>query len=162
MIRFDSRGLVSHELPAPAGLIRADRIFDVGAGLRPMNWYRPAQHICIEPHRPYAERLEAAGFEVRHGEAAQILGSETADAVYMLDVIEHMTREDGLSCLEAAKRYARQIVVFTPNGFLEQHGDAWGMGGEHWQEHRSGWVPSDFPGWSVTMRGKGFYAVWTR
>jgi len=162
VIHFDSRGLVEHELPAPDDLLHVDLVFDVGAGLRPMNWYRPAHHICIEPHKPYADRLKAAGFEVRNAEALDVLSSDTAEAVYMLDVIEHMTRETGIACIEAASRYARQIVVFTPAGFLEQHGDAWGMGGEVWQEHRSGWLPDDFPGWAIRSYGKGFMATWTR
>lgn len=159
-MRFD--GLEKHSLPRPDDLIECATIFDVGAGIRPMNWYRPAHHICIEPHKPYADRLTAAGFEVRNARALDVLGSETAGAVYMLDVIEHMTRETGLACIEAAMRYALQIVVFTPIGFLEQHGDAWGMGGEYWQEHRSGWLPDDFPGWAISGYDKGFLATWTR
>jgi hypothetical protein len=161
-IAFNALGLVDHELNAPVGLLRCAKIFDVGAGLRPVNWYKPAQHICIEPHKPYADRLKAAGYEVRNMEALDALANDRADAVYMLDVIEHMPREIGQQCIDVALSYADQVIIFTPNGFLPQHGDAWGLGGEYWQEHRSGWTPEDFPGWNITHRGKCFMAVWSR
>ena len=46
--------------------------------------------------------------------------------------------------------------MFTPWGFFPQsYGpdedvDRWGMGGTHWQTHRSGWLPEDFgDGWLI-------------
>lgn len=143
--------------PRPEGLIEVGTVLDIGAGLRPMGWYKPKRHICIEPHRPYAERLKAAGYEVWNETAAAALECvltwprQSIGAVYMLDVIEHMTRAEGerilrlLSWLEA-----KQIIVFTPKGFMEQSHDAWNLGGEHWQTHRSGWLPADFPGWAIS------------
>jgi hypothetical protein len=160
-------GLVASGLPAPAGLIHGESVLDLGAGLRPMPWYKPKDHVCAEPHGPYADRLQAAGYVVWRRTALEMLALSRPgdfDAIYMIDVIEHMTRPHGESALRMAQALEpKQIVVFTPLGFLPQEGDAWGLGGEEWQKHRSGWSPKDFPGWAIeTYMGMQFFATWTR
>ncbi len=62
------------------------------------------------------------------------------------DVIEHLSREDGLALLRDMERIAsRRIVIFTPNGWLEQdHREEGDL-----QEHLSGWSAQD-------MRDLGF------
>jgi hypothetical protein len=158
--------LQRHDLPRPPGLIECEVVLDVGAGIRPMNWFEPAEHICIEPFAPYAERLEAAGYTVLRATALQAMRAieGRVEAVYLLDVIEHMDKEDGRLVIKLAKAVgARQIVVHTPHGFQPQTGDAWGLGGDFWQEHRSGWTPDDFPGWAIHLHpvDNSFTAVWT-
>lgn len=158
--------LRAHNLPPPDGLIAADFVLDIGAGIRPTPWGNPSWHVCIEPHRPYAEQLRTAGLPVYDMTALRFLRLAPArifDAVYMLDVIEHMTRGEGEEVIERVLELdAKQVVVFTPNGFMPQSHDAWGMGGEHWQTHRSGWLPQDFPGWKIQPYGDAFYAMYTR
>lgn len=156
------------ELPRPDGIIEVDRVLDIGVGLRPMGWYKPKLHVCVEPHGPYADMLTAAGYNVwrldAHAAAARLTPGEF-EAVYMFDVIEHMPRPVGEIVLDLLDRLKlKQIVVATPHGFLKQHGDAWDMGGDYWQEHRSGWWPSDFPGWRISnykngSREGGFVAI---
>lgn len=149
-------GLLRHTLREPPGLRSCETVLDVGAGIRPMQWYRPKRHVCIEPYPPYVERLQAAGFEVLPATAHAALRylwkrSKRFEAVYLLDVIEHMTKADGATVLWLARQVATvQVVIFTPNGFMPQTTDNWGFGGHEWQTHRSGWVASDFAGWSVS------------
>ena len=155
-------GLARHDLPRPDGLIECDVVLDIGPGIRPMQWYKPERHICIEPYGPYAVRLEVARYEVIRKTAIEALQTpREGHAVYMLDVIEHMEKAEGQEVVDLAKRGAKQVVIYTPNGFLKQEGDAWKMGGEHWQKHRSGWVPDDFPGWTIQHHDIGFFAVCT-
>jgi hypothetical protein len=146
------------QLPRPAGLIEVESVLDIGAGLRPMGWYVPERHVCVEPHPPYADVLEAAGYEtwrVNARDGLRLAGVEF-DAIYLLDVIEHMDKEEGELVLRLARnRSPNQIVVATPVGFLAQEGDVWGMGGEYWQKHRSGWVPDEFPGWAISYYDNG-------
>lgn len=157
------RTLEGFVLPRPSELIEGKVLLDVGAGLRPSGWYVPKKHICVEPHGPYAEVLRAHGFETNGKtaiEAMRGMDPGSVDCVHMLDVIEHMHREDGEMALHLALETARQqVVVFTPVGFMQQEHDAWNMGGEHWQKHRSGWDPSDFPGWFISYFGNAFIAV---
>lgn len=162
---------VTHSgLPRPEGIIEAETVLDIGPGIRPMGWYKPKRHICFEPHGPYADALEAAGYEVWRVTALEALkalrrrhGTYHA-AIYMLDVIEHMDRDVGEEVLLMALALSPiQVVVATPVGYLPQEGDAWDMGGDHWQKHRSGWMPADFPGWRIEYydngtRQRGFVA----
>jgi hypothetical protein len=145
-------------LPRPDGLLEVASVLDIGAGLRPMGWYTPKRHVCVEPHQPYADKLRAAGYETWRmlGHHALRLSGDEFEAIYLLDVIEHMSRMDGEICLKLAKkRRPKQIVVATPVGFAPQDKDAWDMGGEFWQTHRSGWLPSDFPGWTISFYPNG-------
>ena len=163
-------GLVPSILPPPRAWVPGQTVLDIGAGLRPMPWNVPERHICAEPHGPYADRLEAAGYEVWRLTAGQALFKASIrlagklDAIYLLDVIEHMNQAEGEIVIEHALALnPRQIVVFTPNGFWPQEGDAWGLGGEEWQRHRSGWTPDDFPGWAIEQWSEQqFFATWTR
>lgn len=155
------RVLRRHTLIRPEGLVECASVLDIGAGIRPFAWYTPGRHVCVEPYHVYADALRRGGYTVWQGTAQEALPRLRADAVLMLDVLEHMERETGARVLDLAKVAARQqIVVYTPNGFLEQEGDAWGLGGAHWQRHRSGWTPSDFPGWRIQHHQQSFFALW--
>ncbi len=133
-------------------------VLDIGCGVAPMNYFRPKLHILVEPWRQYADILSyrSAGDKsviiLRAGalEALAQLADNSVDSVFLLDVIEHLEKEEGVKVLGECERVAReQIVVFTPLGFMAQHvdardGDGWGLDGVTVQEHRSGWVPEDF------------------
>ena len=73
----------------------------------------------------------------------------------MIDVIEHMTKSEGEAVLVECNRVARQqIVLFTPLGYMPQevHAgdlDGWNLSGGDRQEHKSGWLPEDFPDWDI-------------
>ena len=68
------------------------------------------------------------------------------DAVVAVDLLEHLEPAEGEQLLDSLERIARQrVVVFTPNGFVEQ-GD---REGNPFQVHRSGWSP-------VQLRARGY------
>lgn len=166
-IRWLRNGLAAHELPRPQGLVEVDVVLDLGCGIRPIDWYKPRRHVCVDAHKPYVDRVAAVGgYYAVHSDALTALRNlkpGQAEAIYCLDMIEHLTREDGLTLIQLAQMaQPKQIVIFTPNGYHEQNGpDPWGLGGDHWQKHRSGWNPEDFPGWWIEFYGHGFMAVWT-
>jgi hypothetical protein len=150
-------------------------VLDIGAGLRPQSLVNAAEVTCMEPHDEYADALEAAGFRVIRAAAPAALNFSInrVDTVVMLDVIEHMEKADGVEALRRACLIARrQVIVFTPLGFLPQSGgeeaDAWGLQGQQWQRHRSGWTPEDFPDWlhlvdeHFAPAHPAFFAIWTR
>lgn len=146
-------------------LIRADCIADIGPGIRPQPFYKAARHLCIEPHAEYADWLESNGYAVIRETALVALPRlERVGCIFMLDVIEHMEKNEGRAVLELARAKAHQVVVYTPLGFKEQsyqpgEKDAWGLNGSYWQTHRSGWTPGDFDGWRILQDGASFFAV---
>lgn len=136
---------------------------DVGCGIRPQNLVEPDIHIMLEPFDEYVEilRYKYDGNPrciVLQGDFGTLMphfSDKSIDSVFLLDLIEHLEKEDGFRLLAEAERVAkRQVVVFTPLGFMPQHYEAgeldgWGLGGATFQEHRSGWTPEDFDGsWS--------------
>ena len=141
---------------------QVDVVLDVGPGIAPMNYFRPKFHILLEPFDEYVQILTRrfatdGSVFVLSGTAQLLIGSfasNSVDTVFLLDVIEHLPKEDGLNILTHAKRIARkQVIVFTPLGFMPQtvhegEKDGWGLGGASVQEHLSGWFPEDFgDGW---------------
>lgn len=169
-----------HTLPRPKGLIECNAVLDIGAGIRPMQWYTPKwRHICVEPYPPYCDVLRTgSGHEVWCSTAEGVLEGLPPGihgprlygigAIYLLDVLEHMEKAEGRRVIDLACQVAeRQVVVYTPLGFVEQTRDVWELGGEYWQTHRSGWLPEEFPDWTIEYfqppnksKPEGFYALW--
>ena len=160
--------IIKHNLPRPEGLIECASVLDIGAGIRPMNWYTPKEHHCVEPHAPYVKVLMQHGYDVWIFTALDVLSHPEVfetdyEAIYLLDVIEHMEKEEGFEVIAlASDRAKKQVVIYTPTGFMEQTHDEWGLGGEEWQTHKSGWMPEEFAGWDIQFHGKGFFAVLTK
>ena len=143
-------------------VLRTPIVLDIGCGIRPQSLFKPAVHICCEPHAEYLEALKdyfkganAVLIPTSAQDAVKWMPDKSVDSVFMIDFIEHIEKSEGEAILKECERIARQeIVVFTPLGFMPQHYegnelDAWGLHGTRWQTHRSGWVPEDFPSWHV-------------
>jgi hypothetical protein len=63
------------------------------------------------------------------------------EGVVALDLIEHLSRSEGVKLLDALETIAsKRVVVFTPNGFLAQPPAP----DNPYQEHVSGWTVDDF------------------
>lgn len=146
----------------PAGIAQiqpTDVLVDIGCGIMPQRFVTPVVHVCVEPFQQYVEKLQekVAGETDRSyvilnatwEEALKVLPPRSVDTVVMIDVIEHIEKAEAKKLLKATEKIARrQIVIFTPLGFLPQSHpdgkDAWGLDGGKWQEHKSGWEPGDF------------------
>ena len=144
-----------------------DVLLDVGCGIRPQPYVLPKVHICCEPFGQYLQRLQhtLAGprdrqyvlLQASWEQAVEQFPARSVDSVFLLDIVEHLQKERSLELLLRTEKLARrQVVVFTTLGFVAQHHpdgkDAWGLDGATWQEHRSGWSPSDFgEGWQVLI-----------
>jgi len=66
---------------------------------------------------------------------------QVVDAVTMLQVVEHLTKEAAGRLIERAEEIAkRKVIITTPNGFVTQDGH----GGNSFQTHLSGWTVEEF------------------
>lgn len=61
------------------------------------------------------------------------------DLVLLIDVIEHMSKEDGHALLRAMLRAGASVLVSTPKLFVEQHDD-----GNPYEEHICLWTWDEF------------------
>jgi len=165
----------------------AASVMDIGCGVRPQTIVNdPAVLVCVEAHAEYVAELRRrfAGtttliIQGRVPDCLAPLPDRCIDTIMMLDFIEHLDPEAGRATLAECGRLARrQVVLFTPLGFMPQdesgETDGWGLHGQYWQTHRSGWTPEDFDDrWHVVacrdfhqINGKGerlrepFGALW--
>lgn len=147
-------------------------ILDIGAGIRPQTII-PGDITVLEPHGEYRDwlaenRPDVTVVEGEWKDAMRLFPPESFDHITLLDVIEHLDKDEAKRLIAETLPLARKsVVVFTPNGFHEQAPaedgtDAWGMHGGEWQRHRSGWSPEDFEGWQVRTENDRLWAVWTR
>lgn len=153
-------------------------LLDIGCGIRPQQLIKPVLHICAEPFDQYARALQDM-IEGRHekalprdrhylviqarwDEVLKLFPERSVDTVCLLDVIEHLEKAEGSRLLRVTEKLAkRQVIVFTPLGFMPQSHpdgkDAWGMDGGKWQDHKSGWTPEDFDETWSTYTCKNFH-----
>lgn len=139
-------------------------VLDIGCGIRPQKFFKPKIHILCDPCPEYIDILQNRFVGQSHyvflkgswEEVLRLLPDRSVDAVFLLDVVEHFEKEEGRQLIHECERIARrQIILFTPLGFLPQDGDGdskdgWGLSGGRWQVHRSGWTPKDFDrSWEV-------------
>ena len=143
-------------------ILETDVVLDIGCGIRPMTFFRPRVHVCVEPYQEYVQILKQVAAHQPHlvivqtdaSNIVRVLADQSVDSIFLIDVIEHLSKDEGLEILNQCRRIVRrQIAVFTPLGFVpqefedEEH-DAWGLSGTDLQRHRSGWTPDDFgEGW---------------
>ncbi len=159
-------------------LVEADTVLDIGCGIRPQNYIKPKVHICCDPHLEYLDHIkktveyyrcnaqvdfapneyctitkenksEFVFINTDWEHALELFPELSIDTIFLLDVIEHLDKGKGLRLIQATEKICRkQIVLFTPLGFIEQEHetkkDAWGFSGAHLQKHLSGWLPEDF------------------
>lgn len=128
-------------------------ILDVGCGTGSLVRYVRGYKVGVEAHQPTLEKAR----ELRtHDDFLQFdvtnLGtvkSGSYDAVVGLDIIEHLTFEEGTKLLAEMERIAsRRVVILTPNGFVPQLPST----NPFWQ-HKSGWLPEDFRSRGYHVRG---------
>lgn len=127
---------------------------DIGCGEgSPVQWLDFDHTVGLEAHAPTLERARAnqTHSEFRFGRAEEIdtlFSTDQFDCVVALDLVEHLSQNDGFRLFRAMDRIAsKRILLFTPNGFLEQKGQAGDL-----QEHLSGWDAGE-------MRRLGFQVI---
>jgi len=120
-------------------------VLDVGCGdASPLRYLRSAKLTGLDGFAPSLQRaLQAKTHdEFQQGDVREVsclLSGRRFDAVVALDVIEHLTKEDGRKMLAGMESLAaKRVVIFTPNGFIPQRSQNGDL-----QEHLSGWEPEE-------------------
>lgn len=129
-------------------------VVDLGAGLRdgPVSLQIcaiPADKlISVEAFGPYIPYLQSVPVLAKTHEIVQANINNYAipecDAVLMLDVLEHLTKDEGLALLARLKAAAGMIVVFIPledtTGYAN---DFKNLGNMEMQTHKSAWYAEE-------------------
>lgn len=149
---FESRGLY------PSGRVKS--VLDVGCGLSFKSQYIDAElRVGVDVYRPYLEKVDATCPHILVNADALDIGRlflpRSFDLVLLLDIVEHLDKDQSLRLIAMAESLARvAVVIETPKGFIPQDIDIWGHGGDTWQTHRCGWEPPEFEamGYQVVLR----------
>lgn len=104
--------------------------------------------VDIYPYHKESKVDHFIQYDVR--KIKEIIKDKSFDLVLCLDVIEHLTRDEGFKLIKDAEAIAKQVVVFyTPIRWddnrknMEEIND-----GNEALIHKSLWKPFDFPGWT--------------
>lgn len=107
----------------------------------------------IELFEPYLQASKKKGIHNEYIKAniTEVEFKENAfDAVMALEVLEHLTKNDGYNLLKKMERWAKKkVIITTPNGYLYQDG----YDDNPLQIHRSGWDVEDFKKLGYKVRG---------
>ena len=147
-------GIASASRPTFAAAMRAlavdcTSVLDVGTGLMHSLARSPCRiRIGLDVHRPYLEQRVVADAVPIIGSALdldRLFVANAVDLVTLIDVVEHFESAPASDVLRQAEGIARRrVVLFTPRGVFPQAGhDAFGLGGEEFQRHRSSWEVDD-------------------
>lgn len=136
----------------PAG----SSVLDVGAGLakyHPILIDRGCELTLIDAHKPYLDERAArwpGKLNILHGEASSALWEaakrgEQYDIVLGIDFIEHLRSNAAEAVITEMRSLALfgKVILFVPEGNHPQEVDHYGLGGDHWQTHRSTWHAED-------------------
>ena len=97
--------------------------------------------IGVDDFEPSIEKSKAKKI---HSEYKQMnvmdlekeFSEKSVDCVVASDLIEHLSKEDGIHLIRMMEKIAsKKVIIFTPNGFLIQHE----YDGNKYQIHLSGW-----------------------
>lgn len=124
---------------------KIDSILDVACGLSFKSQYMEADvRVGVDIYRPYLEKIEA---KVPHSVVCadvmrldELFLPKSFDIVLLLDIVEHLEKDQSLRLIQMAEKVARKgVIIETPEGFIPQDIDIWGHGGDEFQTHRCGW-----------------------
>lgn len=124
-------------------------MLDVGTGLMDSLDLFPCRvKLGLDAHRPYLEhrrKRDAVPINADALRLGELFVQGAVDLVTLVDVVEHFEEGVAREVLRQAEAVARRrVVLTTPRGFFPQDGyDAFGLGGEELQRHKSAWDVED-------------------
>jgi len=133
-------------------------VLDLGCGkCSPLNFFSDEidHSLGVDNFLPYIEeskelKIHTDYLEMEMIEACKKIESNSFDCVMALDAIEHLKKEEGFQLLAEMERIASKcIVIYTPNGFLNQNIYDDNKG----QLHLSGWTAGELQKFGFKVYG---------
>lgn len=137
----------------------SDTVLDLGCGPSSLLQYieGPTKTVGVEYWKPSIEESKKQKIHTEYINS-DIMTVEFPDAsfdsVILIDVLEHFTKEDGITLLNTIQRWAKKnVIIVVPNGFIPQEKDE--EDGNKKQEHLSGWSVRDLEDRGFRIKGFG-------
>lgn len=145
IIRLYRNELLGHILHTPLyclkkALIGCSSVLDIGCGPdSSIQYCNIGYSIGVDIFLPFIElsKKKKIHNEYIMADIPEIdFKPKSFDAVVMIEVLEHLSKEQGIMLLEKAQGWARKkVIISTPNGFLAQSS----LSDNPYEVHRSGW-----------------------
>jgi ubiquinone/menaquinone biosynthesis C-methylase UbiE len=140
------------------GLVR-ERVLDVGCGRGVWGYLirEACDSICIvgidtyKPHLNFCKRHRVYDDVILADVRSLPIKNDSFDVALCCEVIEHLTKNEGLKLLNEIERIGKKIIITTPNGYRPT-----GKIAVELETHRSGWNPSYFKTRGYRVKGVGF------
>lgn len=129
-------------------------VLDLGCGSdSPIQYCNVPFSVAVECFEPYMVESKKKGIhnEYIEEDVRRIeFEPHSFDAVICLEVIEHLSKEDGHELIRKMETWAKKkILITTPNGYLWQDG----YDSNVLQEHKSGWTVDELQMLGFKVRG---------
>jgi len=139
-------------------------ILDVGCGrCSPLKDVRKKCYkVGLDIYEPYISKSKKLRIHDEYvvGDARTLpFPSNSFDYVIAIEVIEHLTKSDGLKMIKEMERIAKKkIILTTPNGFLPAYA---GPEDNPSEKHISGWTVNEFKQLNFSVYGlNGWKYLW--
>lgn len=131
-----------------------ESVLDLGCGYNsPIQYCKVPFSVGVELFEPYLKESKKKGIHNKYIKAdiRKIeFKPKSFDAVIAVEVLEHLTKEEGHKLIANMERWARKkIIISTPNGYLYQTE----VDGNLLQEHKSGWSVEELKNLGFKVRG---------
>lgn len=117
-------------------------VLDIGCGASPtMRELGVPRSVGAEGYQPFIEKTKRENLqddvvECDVRDISKHFRPQQFDACVAIDLIEHVTKADGMELIRSMETIAKKrVIFFTPNGFLPQQHST----NDDLQEHLSGW-----------------------
>lgn len=121
-------------------------VLDLGCGpFSPLKYCDNIEYsVGVELYKPYLLKSKMQFIHTKYlnkGINEIDFPPDSFDAVIMIELIEHLTKREGIKLVKKAEKWAKKkIVITTPNGYFPM-GD---VDKNPWQKHLSGWSVNEF------------------
>jgi SAM-dependent methyltransferase len=143
------------------GLLRkelsgCEYVLDLGCGYNsPVQYLDVRYSLGVELFEPYLNesRSKSLHSEYRQADIREVsFEDDSFDAVILLEVLEHLDKDEGLKLIANMRRWARKKVIITvPNGFVWQDG----YDDNELQEHKANWTVQELRELGFRVYGLG-------
>lgn len=102
--------------------------------------------IGIEIWKPYIDKARYHDCKKIHSDFRNfesLLSPEEMDCAMFIDTLEHLNREDAFDLMQKVQSKFNKILLFIPEGVHDLDFDAYNLGAEEWQTHKSTWYKED-------------------
>ncbi len=131
-----------------------ERVLDLGCGHHsPLGSCRIPYSVGVELFEPSLQESRRKRIHTEYVKAdirAVVFKPKSFDAVIAVEVLEHLTREEGVELLGKMAGWAKKkVIITTPNGYMWQGT----CDSNPLQEHRSGWTAKGLRQLGFRVRG---------